>query len=103
MPAMGTRQTPSEIRRFKGETVFDWEAEPSSERPTEFGSTAFGSTTVFGATTGYSALSAFSTLESQRRSPRRPTTRRSSNAVPIAMVLAFAVLGLLGLLHFLQR
>jgi len=103
---MGSRQVPSQIRKFKGETVFDWEAEPSDERPTEFGSsTQFSSTTGYSHLTGYSQLSGYSTLESERRSsrPRRRTRRSGSIWVPATLVFAFAVSGLLGLAHYLHR
>ena len=102
---MGSRQVPSEIRKFKGETVFDWESEPSDERPTEFGSSTQFSSTGYSHLTGYSQLSGYSTLESERRAsrPRRRVKRRGSVWVPATLVFAFAVLGLIGLVHYLHR
>ena len=103
---MGSRQVPSEIRTFKGETVFDWESEPGQERPTDFSSSTQFASTGYSHSSGYSRLSGYSTLESQRGSSRRPRRRakqRGSVWVPATLVFAFAVSGLIALAHYLHH
>ena len=79
-------QTHQTVRRFKGETVFDWEAEPSSERPSEF---TESTQTQYGHVFAPSTRSRNSTLEVAR--PRPPQKRGGLGAMWIAIVISFAV------------
>ena len=69
-------QTHQTVRRFKGETVFDWEAEPSSERPSEF---TESTQTQYGHVFAPSTRSRNSTLEVAR--PRPPQKRGGLGAM----------------------
>ncbi len=80
------QQTHQTVRRFKGETVFDWEAEPSSERPSEF---TESTQTNYGNVFAPSSRSRASTLEVPR--PRPPQKRGGIGALWIGIIIAFAL------------
>lgn len=80
----------STVRRFKGETVYDWESEPADERPTEF-----GASTGFSTYSGYFHSTQDSSLERHRRMARRYKRKGSGGLViGVALVMA-AVTGVL--------
>lgn len=86
----------SSVRRFKGETVYDWSSEPADERPTEFGSS-----------TGYSQLSGFShsTLNSSLEFQRARRRARSSSRylwVVAGLVLAAVTTSVMALAKVLR-
>ncbi|MEW6707921.1 MAG: hypothetical protein AB1430_24000 [Pseudomonadota bacterium] len=86
---MATPRT-SDIRRFKGETVYDWESEPADERPTEF-----GASTGFSTYSGYFHTTADSSLERRRRAARRYRRKGSGGLVLGVVVVMAVVTGLL--------
>ncbi|MFY9510649.1 MAG: hypothetical protein WAQ05_06730 [Rubrivivax sp.] len=100
------------IRKFKGTTVFDWDAEPSEERPSEFAeSSLYLGQTAISRSSGFhkrggdfstpSRSNSYSQLERAR--PRPPQKKGGSNAVwviAIGMVLAITAGGLYGLMRW---
>jgi len=78
------QQTHQTVRRFKGETVFDWDNEPTSERPSEF-----TESTQYSGLWGPTTRPRNSTLEVPR--PRPPKKRGGIGATWIAIIIAFAV------------
>ncbi len=80
------QQTHQTVRRFKGETVFDWEAEPSTERPSEF---TESTQTHYNSVFAPSTRSRNSSLEVAR--PRPPQKRGGIGALWIGIIVAFAI------------
>ena len=68
------------VRRFKGETVFDWETEPSPERPSEL-----VEPTQYGSLLAPPSRSPYAALEVRR--PRPPQKRGGSGNAWLTMVL----------------
>lgn len=110
---MGQKQQldSTNVRKFKGTTVFDWDAEPTEERPSEFAeSSLYLSQTAISRSSGFykrggdfspSSRSGASTLERAR--PRPPQKKGGSNAVwivAIGMVLIITAGGLYGLMRW---
>ena len=87
---MSRPAVPSKVRRFKGETVYDWESEPADERPTEF-----GASTGFSTYSGYFHSTADSSLERRRRMARRYKRKGSGGLVIGLAVVMAAVTGVL--------
>jgi hypothetical protein len=81
-----------EVRQFKGSTVFDWDAEPADERPSEFARS-----------TGYSGLSSYSALDTP--AARRASRRGGSGSlwVAVAVVIGLSVAGILALARLLHH
>jgi hypothetical protein len=76
---------------FKDTQVFDWDAEPKDERPSEFVPT-----------TGYSSLSGYHT-PTDVGAYRRPPTRRGIPVLAVAAVMiGLGAAALLGFLHLLK-
>lgn len=99
------------VRKFKGTTVFDWDSEPTEERPSEFaesslhlGQTAISRSSGFHKRGGdYTARSSgYSQLERAR--PRPPQKRGGSSTLWLAlgMVAVITVGGLYGLMRWFQ-
>jgi len=83
------------IRRFKGETVFDWETEPSIERPSEMVEpTQYGALWAAASPSGYGGL--------EVRRPRPPRKRGGLGQAWLAVVLAVALaaLAIIGYVRF---
>lgn len=85
----------STIRRFKGETVYDWESEPADERPTEF-----GASTGFSTHSGFFHSTVDSSLERRRRMARR-YKRKGSGGLVTGLVVVMAVVT--GVLYLASR
>jgi hypothetical protein len=96
------RQRSSTVRRFKGETVYDWESEPADERPTGFdASTSFAASTL--STSGFHSTSTYnSTLEARRRAARYKRRGSVSVWLMLGFVLAAATAGVTVLGRFLK-
>lgn len=78
-------------RQFKETQVFDWDAEPKDERPSEFVPS-----------TGYSALSGYYAMP-EARGPR-PRRSGGINMVLVAgaIVVAMGAAALIGFLHMIR-
>ncbi len=80
------------VRQFKGSTVFDWDAEPADERPSEFSRS-----------TGYSGLSSYTALDT----PAARRVSRQSGSVSfwlgVAVVIGLSVAGILALAKLLHH
>ena len=78
---------PGDIRRFRGVTVFDWDSEPSTERPSEFFETCM-------------------TGDAWEQARGGRSTRREGGFgalwMGLGVVAATAAAGLFGLAHFLR-
>ncbi len=85
----------SPVRRFKGETVYDWESEPADERPTEF-----GASTGFSSYSGYFHSTQDSALERRRRMARRHR-RKGSGGLVLGLVVTLALVS--GVLYVASR
>ena len=72
------------MRVYKGETVFDWDSEPSSERPS-----AFAESTQYGRVWAPSARAPSSTLEVAR--PRPPRKRGGIGTAWVVTIIGLAV------------
>ncbi len=107
------KQQQAGVRKFKGTTVFDWDSEPSEERPSEFAeSSVFLSQTAISRSSGFHkrggdfstsrGASGYSTLE--RPSVRPPQKRGGSGTIWLAlgMVVAITAGGLYGLMRWFQ-
>lgn len=94
------------IRKFKGTTVFDWDSEPSEERPSEFAeSSLYLSQTAIARPSGYSSRGsgyANSTLERPRARPAQKKGGSSTLWLALAMVLVITAGGLYGLMRWLH-
>ena len=94
-----SRQRPAlvEIRKFKGSTVYEWDAEPAEERASEFSDSS-----QLNSTWGPTSKSAYVMLETRRSRPKTPR-RGNSGALWLALALVIAIgaagLGLLKLFH----
>jgi hypothetical protein len=105
------QQRADAVRKFKGTTVFDWDSEPTEERPSEFAEsslylsqTAISRSSGFhkrggdftGRSTGYSQL--------ERARPRPAQKRGGSGTLWLAlgMVAIITVGGLYGLMRWFQ-
>jgi hypothetical protein len=100
------------VRKFKGTTVFDWDSEPSEERPSEFAeSSLYLSQTAISRSSGFSKRggdfshsrsSGYSTLERAR--PRPAQKRGGSNTLwwALGMVAVITAGGLYGLIRWFQ-
>lgn len=75
---------------FKDTQVFDWDAEPKDERPSEFVPT-----------TGYSSLSGYHTLTEAGPYRRRPSRGMPVLAVAV-IVVGLGAAALFGFLHLLK-
>lgn len=84
------------VRQFKDTTVFDWDAEPADERPSEFVSTSYS------VLSGFSTLSGYSTLDAHRA--RKSERQGSLGTLLVALLVFFAigVGGLFGLMRLLH-
>lgn len=80
-------------RDFKDTQVYDWDAEPKDERPSEFIPS-----------TGFSSLSGYYAMPPDASVYRR--NRRSGGGTGVwlvaALVVALGAVGLLGLVHLLK-
>lgn len=87
----------SQVRTFKGTTVFDWDVEPSDERPSEF----VESSLHMGLNTSCRP-SGFAQLPPEVLRPRPPPKRGGGNPwlLALAVVAGVAGAGLYGLIHF---
>jgi hypothetical protein len=85
MRGIMAKPSTSSVRRFKGETVYDWESEPADERPTEF-----GASTGFSSYSGYFHSTLDSELERRRRMARR-YRRKGSGGLVLGLTVVMAV------------
>ena len=103
------QQRAESVRKFKGTTVFDWDSEPSEERPSEFAESSLHlSQTAISRSSGFSKRggdfsarsSGYSTLERPRA---RPAQKRGGNGtiwLAIGMVIVITGGGLWGLMRW---
>lgn len=109
---MAEKQQPraEAVRKFKGTTVFDWDSEPSEERPSEFAESSLHlSQTAISRSSGFhkrggdfstSRSSGYSTLERPRARPAQKKGGSGTLWVALGMVLAITAGGLYGLMRW---
>lgn len=104
-------QQQTNIRKFKGTTVFDWDSEPSEERPSEFAESSLSlSQTAISHSSGFSKRGGdFSPLprnagnSTLERARARPAQKRGGSGtlwLALGMVLLITVGGLYGLMRW---
>jgi hypothetical protein len=106
------QQQQPNVRKFKGTTVFDWDSEPSEERPSEFAeSSLYLSQTAISRSSGFhkrggdfstSSRSSYSTLERPRARPAQKKGGSSTIWLALGMVLVITAGGLYGLMRWLN-
>ena len=101
------------VRKFKGTTVFDWDSEPSEERPSEFAeSSVFLSQTAISRSSGFhkrggdfSTTRGSSGYSSLERPSVRPAQKRGGSGtiwLALGMVLVITAGGLYALMRWFQ-
>ena len=107
---MAEKQQQPNVRKFKGTTVFDWDSEPSEERPSEFAESSLHLTqTAISRSSGFhkrggdfssSRSSGYSTLE---RPTVRPAQKRGGSGtiwLALGLVGIITAGGLYGLMRW---
>ncbi len=105
------QQQQANVRKFKGTTVFDWDSEPSEERPSEFAESSLSlSQTAISRSSGFSKRGGdFSTVarntghSTLERARARPAQKRGGSRTlwfALGMVLVITVGGLYGLVRW---
>jgi len=105
------QQQQPNVRKFKGTTVFDWDSEPSEERPSEFAeSSLYLSQTAISRSSGFhkrggdfsasSRGSSYSTLERPRARPAQKKGGSGTIWLAVGMVLVITAGGLYGLMRW---
>jgi len=107
------QQRAEAVRKFKGTTVFDWDSEPTEERPSEFAeSSLYLSQTAISRSSGFHkrggdfstsrSSSGYSSLERARPRPAQKKGGSGTLWLALGMVAIITVGGLYGLIRWFQ-